>query len=67
MTILFGTTDAGLQLRATEANSHRLRTIIRETAQVENLCYERSEGLPVPGSRRCWPAQAGCRTAASIE
>jgi len=40
MTILFGTTDAGLQLRATEANAHRLRTIIRETAQVDNLCYE---------------------------
>ena len=40
MTILFGTPDAGLQLRAIEANAHRLKTIIRETAQVENLCDE---------------------------
>jgi hypothetical protein len=30
-------------------------------AQVENLCYEEeglSEGLPVPGSRRCWSSEA---------
>jgi len=25
------------------------------------------EGLPVPRSRRCWQAEAGCRSAASIE
>ncbi len=40
MTILFGTADAGLQLRATEANALRLNTQVCETAQVENLCYE---------------------------
>ena len=30
-------------------------------AQVDNLCYEEerlSEGLPVPGSRRCWSSEA---------
>jgi len=33
-----------------------LKVLRREAsaqAQVENLCYRRSEGLPVPGSRRC--------------